>query len=113
MQNLVLGILYGILGQVGSFMQLQGGIRYNLYPKYLWLSLIAAIPLSWLYLKSVQHFIKAFDGSVWESRLLGFGLGIITFTLMSSLLFKEPITPKTIISILLGFAIVAIQVLWR
>jgi hypothetical protein len=33
--------------------------------------------------------------------------------LMSSLLFKEPITPKTIISILLGFAIVAIQVLWR
>jgi hypothetical protein len=34
MQNLVLGILYGILGQVGSFVQLQAALKYGWYPKY-------------------------------------------------------------------------------
>jgi hypothetical protein len=113
MQNLVFGILYGIIGQVGSFLQLQGGIKYNWYPKYLWVSMLAAVPLSWFYLLSVQHFVKAFDGEIWPSRLLGFSLGIITFTLMSGILFKEPFTVKTVVSVLLGFTIVAIQVLWR
>jgi hypothetical protein len=111
--NLFYGILFGLLGQIGSFMQLQGGIKYGWYPKYLWVSMLCAIPLSWFYLKSVQYFIKAFEGEIWPSRLLGFSLGIITFTLMRGILFKEPFTAKTIISILLGFAIVAIQVLWR
>ena len=111
--NLFYGILFGLIGQIGSFMQLQGGIKYGWYPKYLWLSMLVAIPLSWFYLKSVQHFVKAFEGEIWPSRLLGFSLGIITFTLMSSILFKEPFTAKTIVSVLLGFTIVAIQVLWR
>jgi hypothetical protein len=111
--NLFYGILFGLIGQIGSFMQLQGGIKYGWYPKYLWLSMLVAIPLSWFYLKSVQHFVKAFEGEIWPSRLLGFSLGIITFTLMSGILFKEPFTAKTIVSVLLGFTIVAIQVLWR
>jgi hypothetical protein len=113
MQNLVFGILYGIIGQVGSFLQLQGGIKYNWYPKYLWVSMLAAVPLSWFYLLSVQHFVKAFDGDIWPSRLLGFSIGIIMFTLLSALMFKEPFTLKTIICLLLGFSIVAIQILWR
>ena len=113
MQNLVFGILYGLLGQVGSFLQLQGGIKYNWYPKYLWVSMLAAVPLSWFYLKSVEYFIAAFDGSIWESRLLGFGLGIVIFTTMSAVLFKEPFTLKTCVSILLGFSIVLIQIFWK
>lgn len=111
--NLFYAILFGVLGQVGSFLQLQGGIRYGWYPKYLWLSLFAAVPLSWFYLKSVEYFIKAFDGEIWPSRLIGFSIGIITFTVLSAIMFKEPFTPKTIICVLLGFSIVAIQVLWR
>lgn len=111
--NLFYGILFGILGQVGSFLQLQGGIRYGWYPKYLWISLLAAVPLSWFYLKSVEYFIKAFDGQVYPSRLLGFSIGIIIFTVLSSLMFKEPFSTKTIVCLILGFSIVAIQVLWK
>ena len=72
MQNLVLGILYGMLGQVGSFVQLQAALKYGWYPKYAAPLLLMAVPLSWFYIKSVQYFINAFNGSIWESRLLGF-----------------------------------------
>jgi hypothetical protein len=111
--DLFYGILFGILGQVGSFMQLQGGIKYNLYPKYLWLSMLISIPLSWFYLKSVQYFVKGFAGEIWPSRLIGFSIGIITFTILSTIMFKEPFTLKTGICLVLGFCIVAIQVLWK
>jgi hypothetical protein len=113
MQNLVFGILYGIIGQVGSFLQLQVALKYGWYPKYTVPLLLMAVPLSWFYVKSVEYFINAFDGEIYPSRLIGFSIGIITFTLMSGLLFKEPFTLKTTICLLLGFSIVAIQVLWR
>ena len=34
MNKLFLGIIFGILGQVMSFLQLQGSIKYNWYEKY-------------------------------------------------------------------------------
>lgn len=113
MPNLFYGILYGILGQIGSFVQLQAALKYGWYPKYQWPLLLVAIPLSWFYVKSVQYFIAAFDGEIWPSRLLGFSIGIIMFTILSAIMFKEPFTPKTIVCLLLGFSIVAIQILWK
>jgi hypothetical protein len=111
--EIVYGILYGLLGQIGSFMQLQGAMKYGWYEKYLWLVLLLSVPLSWLYIKSVGHFIAAFDGQLWPSRLIGFGLGITVFSLMSYYLFKEPFTPKTIVCIGLGLTIIALQIFWK
>ena len=111
--NIIYGILFGLLGQIGSYMQLQGAMKLGWYPKYFWPVLFMSIPLSWLYLKSVEHFVAAFDGQLWPSRLIGFGLGITIFSIMSHYLFKEPFTPKTIVCIGLGIIIIGIQILWK
>ena len=111
--NIIYGILFGLLGQIGSYMQLQGAMKLGWYPKYFWPVLFMSIPLSWLYLKSVEHFVAAFDGQLWPSRLIGFGLGITIFSIMSHYLFKEPFTPKTIVCIGLGLTIIGIQILWK
>jgi multidrug transporter EmrE-like cation transporter len=111
--EIIYGIMYGLVAQVGSFMQLQGAMKYGWYQKYLWLVLLVSVPLSWLYIKSVKHLITAFDGQLWPSRLIGFGLGIIVFSIMSYLLFKEPFSPKTIVCIGLGLTIIALQIFWR
>jgi hypothetical protein len=111
--NIIYGILFGLLGQIGSYMQLQGAMKLGWYPKYFWPVLFMSIPLSWLYLKSVEHFVTAFDGQLWPSRLIGFGLGIIIFSIMSHYMFKEPFTPKTIVCIGLGISIIGIQILWK
>ena len=111
--NIIYGVLYGLIAQIGSFIQLQGAIRYGWYQKYFWLVLISSIPLSWLYIKSVEHIILAFDGQLWPSRLIGFGLGIMVFSVMSHYMFKEPFSPKTLVCIGLGLTIIALQIFWK
>ena len=111
--NIIYGILFGLLGQIGSFMQLQGAMKLGWYPKYFWPVLLMSVPLSWFYIKSVEYFVTAFNGQLWPSRLIGFGLGIFVFSIMSHYLFKEPFTPKTIVCIGLGLTIIALQILWK
>jgi hypothetical protein len=108
-QKILYGILFGILGQTGTFLQLQGSHKYGWYEKYFWVILLASVPLGFLYIKSVQFFIAGFGGQIWPSRLVGFAVGIIIFTLMSYLLFKEPLNLKNSICLGLGFLIILVQ----
>lgn len=107
--KIIIGILFGILGQIGTFLQLQGAYKYGWYEKYQWVVILASLPLGWLYIQSVNSFIVGFDGQIWPSRLLGFGIGVIVFTLMSHFLFKEPLSLKNGLCLGLGFVIVFIQ----
>jgi hypothetical protein len=111
--NIIYGILFGLLGQIGSFLQLQGAMKLGWYPKYFWPVLLMSVPLSWFYIKSVEYFVSAFDGQLWPSRLIGFGLGIIVFSIMSHYMFKEPFSPKTLVCIGLGLIIIALQIFWK
>lgn len=111
--NILYGILIGFLAQIFSFLQLQGAIKYGWYGKYLWLILLFSIPLSWLYIQSVQRLIAGFGGEIWPSRLIGFGIGIIVFSLMSHYLFKEPLSSKTLTCLGLGMLIILIQIFWK
>ncbi len=113
MNNLVLGILYGMGAQILTFIQLQGSVKYNWYYKYPIPLLLSAIPISWLFIKSVENFIAAYNGEIWSSRFWGFSIGIIVFAIMSKMLFDEPFTAKTFVSITLSFAIICVQMFWK
>ncbi len=45
--KILLGILFGVIGQVGTFLQLQGSYKYGWYEKYQWLVILASVPLGW------------------------------------------------------------------
>lgn len=107
------GVLFGLLGQLFSFIQLQGAIKYNWHGKYMWLILLSSIPTSWVFIKSVTFLVQGFGGEIWPSRLIGFAIGICVFTSLSMILFKEEFTLKTIISIFLAFAILLVQLLMK
>lgn len=111
--NLFYGVLYGVIAQVLTFLQLQGNIKYGWFKNYPLIVLATAIPISYLFIKSVEKFVAAYNGEIWPSRLIGFGIGVIIFTLMSKLMFGEPFTAKTGLCLALGTAIVLIQILWR
>ena len=113
MNRLLTGIIYGIFGQVLSFLQLQGSIKYGWYTKYPIIILLSSIPASWFYLKSVEAFVANFDGQLWPSRLIGFGIGIIIFVTLSMILFKEPLTLKTLTCLMLAASILLVQIFWK
>jgi multidrug transporter EmrE-like cation transporter len=111
--NLLFGFLYGFIAQVLTFFQLQGSIRYHWYEKYPVIVILASIPSGWLFLKSVQYFILAFDGQLWPSRLIGYGIGVTVFTFMSWQVFGEPLSTKTLVCLGLSVGIILIQILWK
>ena len=102
-----------ILGQIGSFMQLQGAIKYGWYEKYMWVILLSSIPVSYLYIVAVRMYVDGFNGQIWPSRLIGYATGIIIFTLMSIILFGEHMTLKNGVCLVLSFLIVLIQLFWK
>lgn len=113
MTDLFYGILYGLVAQVVTFFQLQGSIKYGWFEKYPIMTLLISIPLSYCYIKSVEYFVKHFDGQIWPSRLIGFAIGIIVFTFLSHILFKETLTMKTIVCLFLSMGILGIQIFWK
>jgi hypothetical protein len=110
MSNFILGIFYMVIAQAGTFIQLQGNAKFGWYTKYPILLLLSGIPLTWLYIKSVEKIVNHFGGEIWPSRIIGFGVGVMIFALMSFLLFREPITFKTLFCLLLSFVIILIQI---
>jgi multidrug transporter EmrE-like cation transporter len=74
---------------------------------------LMGIPISYMFMQSVKYFVLAFEGAIWPSRLIGFGIGVIVFTVMSELLFKEPFTTKTGICLFLGVLIILTQIFWK
>ena len=111
--KIFLGIVYGLFSQVGAFVQFQVAYKYGWDKKYYWIVILASLPLGWLAIKSTHYFIEGFDGKIWQSRLLGFSIGIIVFTIMSNIIFRESLSLKNVICILLGFLIVAIQLILK
>ena len=111
--NLLKGFIYGLIAQVITFMQLQGQMKYSILKNNTWFVVLLGLPISYLFMISVKHFVAAYDGQIWPSRLIGFGIGVVVFGLMSHWLFKEPFTLKTLICLGLGSLIVLIQILWK
>ena len=111
--KLIIGILYGVIGQILSFLQLQGSVKWNWFEKYPILVLLSALPSTFFYIKSVDNLVKYANGELWPSRLIGFGVGIIIFTTLSWVMFNENISLKTFVCLMLAICIICIQIFWK
>ena len=111
--NFILGLLYGILAQIITFIQLQGQFKFQwAKDNPIYMALIG-FPLSLIYIISVKYMVAHFDGNMWPSRLLGFATGAIVFTVMSWAWFREPLSLKTLICLGLAVCIMLIQLFWK
>lgn len=111
--NLLKGFIFGLLAQVLTFLQLQGQMKIEWFKNNTLLVACMGIPISLLFMYSVKHFVMAYDGAIWPSRLIGFGIGVTVFTIMSHYMFDEPLTSKTLTCLSLGVIIILIQIFWK
>lgn len=79
----------------------------------MWVILLTSPITMWLYIKSVTFIVDGFGGQIWPSRLIGFAIGMVVFTFMSIILFKESFSLKTIICLSLSFCILLIQLFMK
>ena len=75
--------------------------------------LIYSLPTSFFFILGTKHAVEMTD-SVWSSRLLGYGVGIIIFSILTYAMMRESVfTPKTLTCVILSLIIILIQVFWK
>ena len=113
LNRLVYGIFLMLIAQVLTFYQMQGPLKFESFKNNYWLVILMGIPLSMLYVESIWQIVTFYNGLVWPGRLIGFGVGVIVFALLSHYIFNETFTTKTIICLVLSFFIILIQIFWK
>ena len=110
---LLVGILFGAMAQILTFLQLQGQLKWEWFKNNYWVVVLIGIPISMLFMYSVKNMVIAFNGQLWPSRLIGFSVGSMVFICLSWLIFNEPITLKTFVCLFLAFLILIVQLFWK
>ena len=111
---LTMGQLLFILGQTLVWFQLNSQFVWDWWrdrpiPAILFFS----VPASFCFWYGVRMVVGEMN-ELWGPRLLIFGMSYLTFPLLTWYYMNESMfTPKTMICVLLSFAIVAVQLLWR
>ena len=102
-----------VVAQTLSFLQIQSQFFWEWAKNNpFYLSLIG-VPLSYILITAVKFCALGFNGQIWPSRLIGFAIGAIVFTVLASTILKEPINTKTLICLLLSSAILGVQIFMK
>ena len=110
--RIIYALLLGAVAQVISFIQLQGQVIWKFPKENPYVMMLLGLPISLIFIHSTRIMNEHFNAS-WPGRLIGFGVGVIIFTVMSWLLFKEHPTPKTLTCLGLASLIVILQIFWK
>ena len=104
-----------------TFITVQSAVWFQTNGQFIWswfkdhpfiLSLFG-IPISLGYIWATKFAFAAFDGTLWPGRLIGFAMGIISFTMLTNYYMGEGISTKVIVSLILAITLVLIQVFWK
>ena len=78
--------------------------------KSMWIMSLLGVPISLLFWWATKVGYEGF-GNLWAVRFMGFATSMLTFPVMTWLYLGETITLKTLVTILLAFIIMLLQLL--
>ena len=113
MSKLIIGILLSALASTITFFQFQGQFKIEWMKNNPLIVSFLGIPIAYLFLLSVKHIVSYYDGQLWPSRLIGFGVGMVIFIILSKLWFNEDLSIKTLVCLVLSLMIISIQIFWK
>ena len=112
-EKLLIGIFWFIMGHIFVFFQLNGQFKWEWFKKNEFILASAGLIISYFYIWGTKYTVEGFNGLLWPARFIGFSIGISVYALGVGYFFKEGITNKTFVSLLLCAVLVAIQILWK
>ena len=97
---LIWGSLSFLLAHIITWFQLNGQFKWEWFREHEWVMVLIGIPISYLYILGTKYTVLGFDGLLWPTRFVGFGIGMIIYAILVSYFFDEGINSKTAISLL-------------
>tara|TARA_R110002124_G_C8800863_1_gene502415 strand:- start:435 stop:794 length:360 start_codon:yes stop_codon:yes gene_type:complete len=112
--DLIIGISCFTVAHILTFFQLNGQfLKTDWFRKNEFLVAAAGIVLSYFYIWGTKYTVSGTDSLLWPARFIGFGVGMVIYAGFVSYFFKEGITSKTLVSLLLALILICVQVLWK
>jgi len=113
MSKLAIAITMYLSGQVLIWFQTNGQFKWKWFADHPHILAATGFLISYLFILGTKYAVEHFDGLLWPGRFLAFGLGIISYAILTSWLMGEGINLKTMTSLLLATAIICVQLFWK
>ena len=109
---IVLTIISFLIANVLVWYQLNSQLVWSWAKGYksMWIMSLLGIPISLLFWLCTKWGYLGF-GNLWAVRFMGFATSMLTFPIMTWLYLGETVTLKTLVTILLAFIIMLLQLL--
>jgi hypothetical protein len=108
-----LGFIYFVIGQILIWFQSHAQFFNDWSKDHPILVAVPGIVVSYVSILATKYIAEAYDGLVWPSRLIGFGIGIIIFSVLTWWILGEKIGMKSAVCVILAFVILLIQLFWK
>ena len=112
-RNLFIALVLAAVAQSLTFFQGQSQFIWTWAKNNPIIISFMGIPISYLFIMFVKYAALSFNGEIWPGRLIGFAVGAIVFTILASVIMKEPVSLKTFICLILSAGILGIQMFWK
>ena len=107
---LIISMIIYLLGNALVWFQMNGQFRWDYWKDNLWMVGLLGVPISIAFFYATKLSYEAFDSLIWPGRLIAFGISIIVFTFLTWYYLGEALTINTILSLILAFIIVLLQI---
>ena len=101
------------ISQIFTFYQLQGHLWNKWIKDHPFLMSLIGVPIGYFVILASREMVSLYGGQTWPNRIIGFVFGVFVFSFMAWIMLKEPITTKTIVCLILSFAVLCIQLFWK
>jgi len=113
--DIILGVGSYSIAHLLTFYQLNGQFleKTDWFRENTFLVAAVGIIISFFYIWGTKYTVAGMDGLLWPARFIGFSIGMLFYAILVNFHFNEGIELKTLVSLVLCLALIAIQVLWK
>ena len=108
MSKLTTALILSIVGNIFAWVHMNAQFRWEWAKGPLFITMMG-VPVSWCFYYATRYYVEHF-GVQWSMRMMGFGIGTVSFGLLTWIFLNEIPTLKIYISLLLALAIILLQI---